>query len=82
MSLITTEDALKWIANVFEVSPENITADTPRDEIEAWDSLGMLTLMSVLDEDFEILLSEDQVQNMRAVSDIIDVLRSSGKLVD
>lgn len=82
MSLITTEDALKWIANVFEESPENIKIDTLREDILAWDSLGMLTLMSMLDEDFEIFLSEDQIQNMRSVRDILEVLRSHGKLQD
>jgi len=82
LSLISTQGALAWIANVFEESPENITADTPRDEIEAWDSLGMLTLMSMLDEEFGIFLTEDHVQNMRSVKDILEVLRSNGKLQD
>jgi len=74
------DEALEWIADLFEESPENIKSDTPRDEIPAWDSLGILTLMSRLDEDFEILLSDDEVQDLRSVNDILDALRRHGKL--
>ncbi len=76
------EEALAWIANVFEEPSDKVNRDTPRDAIQAWDSLGMLTLMSVLDEEFEIFLSEDQVQDMKSVDDILDVLRSHGMLQD
>ena len=82
MSPMKTEEALAWIANVFEEPSEKLTRDTQRDEIQAWDSLGMLTLMSVLDEEFEIFLSEDQVQDMKSVHDILEVLRIHGMIQD
>ena len=77
---MTKDEAIEWIADLFEESPENITAETPRDEIPAWDSLGILTLMSRLDEDFEILLSDEEVQELRSVQDILDSLQRYGKL--
>lgn len=82
MSPMNTEKALAWIANVFEEPSDRVTRDTQRDEIQAWDSLGMLTLMSVLDEEFEIFLSEEQLQDMKSVHDILEVLRSHGMLQD
>jgi acyl carrier protein len=78
--LMTANEALEWIAELFEEPVENITAETPRDEIPAWDSLGILTLMARLDEDFEILLEEEEVQELRSVGDILDALRRHGKL--
>ncbi len=77
---MTKDEAIEWIADLFEEWPENITAETPRDEIPAWDSLGILTLMSRLDEDFEILLSDEEVQELRSVQDILDSLQRYGKL--
>ena len=77
---MNTEEALIWIADLFEEIPENIHADTQRDDIPAWDSLGVLTLMSRLDEDFDVLLSDDEVQELHAVSDILEALRRHGKL--
>jgi acyl carrier protein len=78
--MMNTDEALVWIADLFEKSPENINAETPRAEIAAWDSLGILTLMSRLDEDFEILLSDEEVQQLRSVNDILAALRRYGKL--
>ena len=77
---MTKEEALEWIAELFEEPAENITPDTPRDEIPAWDSLGILTLMARLDEDFEILLEEEEVQELRSVNDILEALNRHGKL--
>jgi acyl carrier protein len=77
---MNTDEALEWIAELFEESVENISPDTPRDEIPAWDSLGILTLMARLDEDFEILLEEEEVQELRSINDILDALKRHGKL--
>ena len=75
-----TEEALAWIAELFEENPDNIKADTLREKIEAWDSLGMLTLMSRLDEDFNIILEEDQASELKSIADLLAILRSHGCL--
>ena len=77
---MNAEEALAWIAELFEEAVENISPETPRDEIPAWDSLGILTLMARLDEDFEILLEEEEVQELRSVGDILDALKRYEKL--
>ena len=73
-------DGVEWIANLFEISPEQLTPDTLRDAISAWDSLGVLTLMASLDTDFGIVLTDDDIQGIKKVGDILDVMRRSGKL--
>jgi acyl carrier protein len=79
---MTRVEALRWIANVFEESPEGITPDTARADIPAWDSLGVLTLMAGFDQQFSIILSDDEIKSMTKVSDILDILRKNGKLSD
>lgn len=74
------QEALKWIAELFEEPPENILPDTPREYIPAWDSLGTLTLIAGMDETFGIMLEDDEVQNMTQVKDILDLLRKHKKL--
>lgn len=73
-------EALAWIADLFEEPVENIQPDTPREAIDAWDSLGVLNLMAGLDETFDILLEDEDLQSMRSVSDILEILRKHGKL--
>ena len=77
---MTEEEAVGWIAELFEEKPEQLTPDTGRADIQAWDSLGVLTLMAGLDSTFSIQLSDDEVQSMRKVSDILVILRRNGKV--
>lgn len=70
-----TSEILAWVAEVFETPLEKIRLETTRDEIDAWDSLGILTLMARLDEDFQVLLTEEEIQQLRSVEDILNLLR-------
>ena len=73
-------DGVEWIAKLFEISPELLTPDTRRDAIAAWDSLGVLTLMASLDSDFGIVLTDDDVQGIKKIGDILDVMQRNGKI--
>ena len=77
---MTQIEAIQWIAKVFEASPDQLTSDTHRDNVPAWDSLGVLTLMASLDSDLGIVLTDDDVQAVKTVGDILDVIRRNGKL--
>jgi acyl carrier protein len=77
---MTHREALKFIAELFEETPDRITPETSRDAIAAWDSLGILTLMSYLHSEFGIILSEGEIQSMKTVNDILVVLHKNGKL--
>lgn len=79
---MTSVEALRWIENVFEESPEGINPDTPRVDIPAWDSLGVLTLMAGFDQQFNIMLSDDEIKTMTKVNDILNILRKNGKVSD
>lgn len=75
-----TEEALNWIAEVFEERPGRINAQTLRKDIPGWDSLGTLSLIAALDERFDIHLSEEGIEGMQSVADLLDILRQHGAL--
>ena len=77
---MTEHEALKWIAELFEEPVENIRPETKQDEVDGWDSLGVLSLMAGLDEEFDILMSEEEMQNLHTVADILEVLKKNGCL--
>jgi acyl carrier protein len=77
---MTQPEAIGWIARVFETSPDQFTPDTPREGVAAWDSLGVLTLMASLDSDFGIVLTDEDVQEVKTVGDILHVMQRNGKL--
>lgn len=77
---MTQNEALAWLSGIFEEAPESIRPETSRDEIAAWDSLGVLTLMAELDEKFNIQLEADDMQDMKKVQDLLDLLVRHGAL--
>lgn len=77
---MTQQEAIGWIETLFATPPGLVDVSTQRDQIEAWDSLGVLTLMAALDSDFGIQLSDEQIQQMKSVNDILFVFRQNGVL--
>lgn len=77
-----TEEAVTWIAEVFEEGTGRISAQTLRKEIPGWDSLGTLSLIAGLDEKFDIQLSEKEIGSLERVNDIVDLLRRNGAVED
>ncbi|MCG7853622.1 MAG: acyl carrier protein [Methanosarcinaceae archaeon] len=72
------EGALSWIAEIFEEAVDDIRPETSSEDIPAWDSLGVLTLMAALDEEFDIQLSDEEIQELRIVEDILAVFERHG----
>ena len=77
---MTRGETLVWLAGVFDEPLENLRADTSRDQIAGWDSLGVLTLMADLDEKFDIQAAEQDMAAMTSVQDVLELLGRHGKL--
>lgn len=77
---MNTQEALSWIAEVFEEPAGRINAGTKRPEIPGWDSLGTLSLIAGFDEKFDIHIDEAEIDALASVEDIFGVLRRFGKL--
>ncbi|MCC7374233.1 MAG: acyl carrier protein [Verrucomicrobiales bacterium] len=82
MSKMTRAEALDWIARTFEEPPGSLTPETSRDQIAAWDSLGILTFMANLDQDFGLVLPAGEVQDFRNVGEVLEMLARRGQLAD
>ena len=77
---MTLDDALGWIAEMFEEPKSNITSQTSRSAIAAWDSLGQLILMSALDQRYGIRLSPTELSSLSSVQDVLDILSKNQRL--
>ena len=78
--MMTEEEVLHWLTELFEEPKGTLQKETLRDDIPNWDSLGVLNLMADIDQKFEILLSDNELQAMRSIDNIFKVLESHGKL--
>lgn len=78
---MTEADVIQWLEIVFNEDPGVLSVDTPRDDVPEWDSLGTLNLMADMDKKFSIVLTDDELEAMNNIGDILLVLRKHGKLV-
>jgi acyl carrier protein len=77
---MTQDEVLVWLAEVFNEPPGSIAAETKKDDVAGWDSLGVLLLMADLDEKFSIQLDEKEIEGLQSVPDVIALLKRNGKL--
>ena len=79
---MTTREALQWIAVLLEEPADRLSAETRWDDIPAWDSLGVLTLMAGLDERFDLRLSPEEMGALQSVGALLKILADRHCLTD
>jgi len=69
----------KVLSDVFDLkSVEDISDDMGPDEIESWDSLGHVELITNLEEVFEIALEVVDISRMYTIGDIKKIVKKYG----
>ena len=59
------EQKLRQImANIFEISSDDVTDESSIDTIEKWDSLKHLNLIVAIEEQYNILITEEEMLKM------------------
>ena len=79
---MNTHEAISWLAILFNVDEADIRLDQPRESLDYWDSMGMLLLMGDLDELFNLTLSENELNSISTINDLLDILKEQNFIVD
>lgn len=70
-------DFIKNFANIFEeTDASSIHADTVYSELEEWDSVMVLSLISMVDEEYGIVVDVDEMSETRTVEDLFNYVNS------
>jgi acyl carrier protein len=77
-----TQKALEWLTDVLTVQGRTLTLDDTRLSVAEWDSLGVLMLLSRLEEDCGIVVSADDIARISSVKDICELLRTHSAFQD
>ncbi|MCI0507290.1 MAG: acyl carrier protein [Gammaproteobacteria bacterium] len=75
---ISINDVLAMLAEVFEESVESLSPERKLESIGGWDSIGVLTLMAELDDQYGVTLTTEEIQNFATIADILAVLKNKG----
>lgn len=72
----------KKLEEIFEdVFDEKIklTPDTTAEDVEDWDSLTHITLISAVEDEFSVKFSMKEVSTMKNVGEMVDIIRERSK---
>lgn len=62
--------------DVFDEDALNITAETSASDIEEWDSLMHITLVSAVEKEFGVRFALGELQELKNVGDMVDLILS------
>lgn len=72
----TKEKVIEIVAGVCEVAPSEVTETSTIGDFPTWDSMGHITIMSKIEEAFDINFEPEEMMEMEDVSDIIKMVDS------
>lgn len=76
------EDRLKEIfAKVFLIDEDEINDKLSRKDVEEWDSMGHLMLISEIESAFGVFIGDEDITKIRTIADIKKVLRKLGVII-
>ena len=66
------------LLDVFLLTPAEFSFDLTRDDIDTWDSLGVVAMAVGVKETFSYHMAPEEATGIKSVKDIIELLESKG----
>lgn len=63
------------MATILQVPASEITPESAREELEAWDSVQHLNLMLAVEDEFAVSLDVDALQSLTSVPRLLEYLQ-------
>ncbi len=74
---MTLEEFVQHFAEQFDETDVNlIKADTKFKELEEWSSLIALSIIAMVDEEYDVALKGDDIRNASTIEDLFNVVRA------
>jgi acyl carrier protein len=70
------QEMLALFAEGLEVDVATLSSDTVIADVDEWNSLGWLTIMSLVDEQLGVQLSAQEIRSFVRARDVMDALRA------
>lgn len=71
------KDFIENFANQFEdTAPETIREDTVFKELDEWSSLVALSIIAMVDEEYDITIKGDDIRNSNTIEDLFNAVKA------
>ena len=64
------------LAELLQLDEGEITRELTRDQVNSWDSITHLRLITALEEEFQLRFSMKEIQSVNSVGQLEEILRS------
>jgi acyl carrier protein len=66
------------VGDVFEIEPSHLDDSTSPTSLDRWDSLGHLSLISAVEETYDVFLSTSEMREARSIGALRQILATKG----
>lgn len=77
--MIDIDSFIQNFADQFDDEPEGLGLDTAFRDLDGWSSLVALSIMAMCDEEYDVILSANEMENSNTVADIFTIVKSRSK---
>lgn len=70
----------KILEEILNLKPEDAKDELELADIEAWDSMTHMLLITRIEDDYELEFTQDDIVNMQSVGQIREILKKYGKV--
>tara|TARA_B110000902_G_scaffold150242_1_gene172856 strand:- start:726 stop:950 length:225 start_codon:yes stop_codon:yes gene_type:complete len=64
------------VKEALDIEEETIDLNTQFDSLDTWDSLGKLSLIALIDESFNVQISDKEFNSFQTIEDLYAALKS------
>lgn len=68
------KEKLNLLLDLFELEKDELTPEMKLEDVEAWDSMTKLSLIVLMDDEFNKKLTGEQIRTFKTVQDILDFM--------
>ncbi len=72
---MTVQEKLQIIADALDTETTNVQPGVLLEDIEEWDSMGVISVISMLDKKFGVNLKVDEITALQTVDDILEYMK-------
>lgn len=72
--MVDVKQFIQNFADQFDDEPEGLTLETRFRDIEEWSSLIALSEMAMCDEEYEVIISANEMENANSIADLYNIV--------
>lgn len=70
------QEKLELVGDILEMEAEELTEDMVLEEIETWDSVAVLSVISVMNDKFDRFPLADEIRSYHTVGDLMAAMKA------